>query len=288
GLEVADDERRPRLLAPLPPPRPLLLAFLRRLGAARARAVLLGPGGVPLLHELVGQPAARLLRQLEAAHVRDARDRAAAEVEDAERVLRHVRRLRALRLRLLERLLRRLQAEDDEAAVVAEPRALAPFDAERLGRGGERLDHEHRVAAIRLEAVERGAAVRRERLADDAVPDVVVRMIERLASGRLPGSAGGAQQQGQAAGQRAAARGHRVLLELGPDASGANYGTGGRRGPGPLPRRPCTQTVGAERKQVRPPLRPCGHPTGDPEARSRSISRTATSPASRGRAPHTP
>src|SRR5690606_14967603 len=144
-----------------------------------------------------------------------------------------------------------------------------------------------RVAAIRLEAVERGAAVRRERLADDAVPDVVVRMIERLASGRLPGSAGGEQQQGQAAGERAAERGHRVLLELGPDASGANYGTGGRRGPGPLPRRPCTQTVGAERKQVRPPLRPCGHPTGEPEARSRSISRTATSPASPGRAPHT-
>src|SRR5690606_20417903 len=137
GLEVADDEGRARLLPPLALARPVRFAGLRRLRAARLRAVPLRPGAVPLLREPVGQPPARLLGQLEVPHVRDARDRAGAQVEDAQRIPRHVDRLRAL-LRLIERLLRGPQAEDDEAAVVAEHAALPPLDAERLCLAGER------------------------------------------------------------------------------------------------------------------------------------------------------
>src|SRR5690606_3190559 len=72
-LEVADDERRALLLAPLAAPRPLPLA--RGGGACAVRLRL---RRVLLLPELVGQPAARLRRQLEAAHVRDAHDPARA------------------------------------------------------------------------------------------------------------------------------------------------------------------------------------------------------------------
>src|SRR5690606_27312265 len=190
--------------------------------AARLRAVPLRPGAVPLLREPVGQPPARLLGQLEVPHVRDARDRAGAQVEDAQRIPRHVDRLRAL-LRLIERLLRGPQAEDDEAAVVAEHAALPPLDAERLCLAGERLDHQHGVTAIRLEAVESGPAVGRERLADDTLPDVVVRMVERLAGGGLRGRARGEQQQREAAAERAAEHEHRYLL-VSLEARSGNYG----------------------------------------------------------------
>src|SRR5690606_39810636 len=74
-----------------------------------------------------------------------------------------------------------------------------------------------------------GPAVGRERLADDTLPDVVVRMVERLAGGGLRGRARGEQQQREAAAERAAEHEHRYLL-VSLEARSGNYGREPARG----------------------------------------------------------